>query len=429
MSTERSSPQEESPRGGSPEEGLKIGRALEQARNERGLSLKQAEQATKIRAGYLGALEREDFDVLPAVYVRGSLKTYANFLQLDVEAFSRELKRRQEPQDEPQDATHDDDGPAEDRPERAWPVPGVLAGVFAGFAGAEREEIPEEGETAGGRGVAGPVPFPAGASYLYLGLGALLVLFAVASVLALTLLGNTRTLVAQVREPLASKVEFSADTIPLRAEPFRSAGGRGPESASSGRGPERREEEEDKREKRDGRSEQTEKDKDTDDATQKEFTEPADQETLTVTESPTESYVAQEPQPAVVQASPVATSPSPAASAPSPSRSSTPSSVFSSASSSAPPSSASAPSPVTPPSTPAPSAPAVTGGSTPGGAGETGVPPTVPNGAEMADEIIEAVDAEVYVPAPARGGALQTPGPQASPGPSDEALPGLPNSP
>src|SRR5215216_1144269 len=80
--------------------GLKIGRTLELARKESGLSLKQVEQATKIRTRYLRELERENFDVLPSVYVQGSLKTYANFLGLDGEALTRELKRRQPPDDE-----------------------------------------------------------------------------------------------------------------------------------------------------------------------------------------------------------------------------------------------------------------------------------------------------------------------------------------
>src|SRR5918997_2016817 len=81
---------------------LEIGRTLERARAERGLSLWEVEDATKIRARYLHDLERENFDVLPAVYVLGSLKTYADFLGLDGEALARELKHRQEPtQEEP----------------------------------------------------------------------------------------------------------------------------------------------------------------------------------------------------------------------------------------------------------------------------------------------------------------------------------------
>jgi len=78
--------------------GAKIGRILEQKRKERGLSLEEVEQATKIRKRYLDGLEREDYAVLPAgVYAQGFLKTYANFLGLDGEALSRQLKSRRRP--------------------------------------------------------------------------------------------------------------------------------------------------------------------------------------------------------------------------------------------------------------------------------------------------------------------------------------------
>src|SRR5829696_10259133 len=70
-----------------------IGRLLEQKRKERGLTLEEVEQATKIRKRYLTGLERDDYAILPdAVYVRGFLKTYANYLGLDGDALSRQLK-------------------------------------------------------------------------------------------------------------------------------------------------------------------------------------------------------------------------------------------------------------------------------------------------------------------------------------------------
>jgi len=75
--------------------GLEIGRILESTREKRGLSLQQVEEATKIRTRYLRDLENENFDVLPAVYVLGSLKTYAEYLGLDGAAMTTELKRRQ----------------------------------------------------------------------------------------------------------------------------------------------------------------------------------------------------------------------------------------------------------------------------------------------------------------------------------------------
>jgi cytoskeleton protein RodZ len=79
----------------------KIGQVLEKARKQRGLTLDEVEHATKIRKRYLAGLEREDFGALPdAVYVRGFLKTYANYLGLDGEELSRELKDRRKPRRE-----------------------------------------------------------------------------------------------------------------------------------------------------------------------------------------------------------------------------------------------------------------------------------------------------------------------------------------
>ena len=84
-----------------PDGEVKIGLILEQKRKEKGLSLEEVEQATKIRKRYLHGLERDDYAVLPAgVYALGFLKTYANFLGLDGEALSRQLKSRRKPQRE-----------------------------------------------------------------------------------------------------------------------------------------------------------------------------------------------------------------------------------------------------------------------------------------------------------------------------------------
>src|ERR687893_2349411 len=93
------SDRENSPRAS--ESGFEIGPTLEQARKDRGLSLFEVEQATKIRKRYLVGLEREDYGALPdAVYARGFLKTYANYLGLDGEELSREFKDRRKPRRE-----------------------------------------------------------------------------------------------------------------------------------------------------------------------------------------------------------------------------------------------------------------------------------------------------------------------------------------
>src|ERR671915_1576121 len=79
----------------------KIGRVLERARKDRGLTLEDAEKATKIRRRYLEGLEKDDYTVLPdAVYARGFLKTYANFLGLDGDGLSQELRTRKKPRRE-----------------------------------------------------------------------------------------------------------------------------------------------------------------------------------------------------------------------------------------------------------------------------------------------------------------------------------------
>ena len=180
--------------GTDPHKVSKIGPTLELARKERGLSFKQVEEATKIRAGYLEELERDNFDMLPAVYVQGSLKTYANFLQLDGEALVQELKRRQESRREP--------AYVEPRKEASDP-PTIPLGTAAAVGSKGTTE--DEGD-------AGWTLFPAGIKhYVYLGVGAFLVLVAV--VLAFTLTGDRQPAVSQVREPLISQAPPQATPV------------------------------------------------------------------------------------------------------------------------------------------------------------------------------------------------------------------------
>ncbi len=63
-----------------------LGQVLREAREAKGVSLAEAEDATKIRQKYLQALEEGRYDILPpSVYVRGFLRSYANYLGLDPE--------------------------------------------------------------------------------------------------------------------------------------------------------------------------------------------------------------------------------------------------------------------------------------------------------------------------------------------------------
>ena len=61
-----------------------FGDTLRQARAHKGVTLREAEQATRISRHYLLALEEQHFDQLPAlIYQRGIVKNYASYLDLD----------------------------------------------------------------------------------------------------------------------------------------------------------------------------------------------------------------------------------------------------------------------------------------------------------------------------------------------------------
>ena len=72
-----------------------IGSSLREARLRQGLSFLEIEQATKIRAKHLKALEEEQFELLPAqTYVKGFLRTYAEYLGLDGQLYVDEVNSR-----------------------------------------------------------------------------------------------------------------------------------------------------------------------------------------------------------------------------------------------------------------------------------------------------------------------------------------------
>ena len=67
---------------------------LSAARERKGVDLDRAERDTKIRARYLGALERGDYRDLPgAVYTKGFLRNYALYLGLDPDEVLRQWRQ------------------------------------------------------------------------------------------------------------------------------------------------------------------------------------------------------------------------------------------------------------------------------------------------------------------------------------------------
>ena len=71
---------------------MAIGQKLEEARNRKGISIREASESTKIRGDYLSAFEAGRFDIdLPEVYLRGFIRLYSRFLDLDQEAMLADL--------------------------------------------------------------------------------------------------------------------------------------------------------------------------------------------------------------------------------------------------------------------------------------------------------------------------------------------------
>ena len=61
-----------------------FGETLKQARAHKGVTLKEAEQATRINRNHLAALEDENYAALPPlIYQRGIVRNYAMYLGLD----------------------------------------------------------------------------------------------------------------------------------------------------------------------------------------------------------------------------------------------------------------------------------------------------------------------------------------------------------
>jgi hypothetical protein len=74
---------------------FEIGNSLREARLRQGLDFPDVERGTKIRPKYLRALEDEQFEVLPAqTYVKGFLRSYAEYLGLDGQLYVDEYNSR-----------------------------------------------------------------------------------------------------------------------------------------------------------------------------------------------------------------------------------------------------------------------------------------------------------------------------------------------
>src|SRR5262249_31440878 len=74
---------------------FEIGESLREARLKRGLTPADVQKAIRIRDRYLQALEEERWEVLPGeAYVKGFLRTYADYLGLDGNLYVDEYNNR-----------------------------------------------------------------------------------------------------------------------------------------------------------------------------------------------------------------------------------------------------------------------------------------------------------------------------------------------
>src|ERR671920_27772 len=74
-----------------------IGDQLRETRMRNRIDITEVEQATKIRAKYLRAIENEEWDLLPGpTFVKSFLREYAKYLGLDARLLVEEYKLRYE---------------------------------------------------------------------------------------------------------------------------------------------------------------------------------------------------------------------------------------------------------------------------------------------------------------------------------------------
>ena len=118
-----------------------IGERLEEARKRKGISVREAAELTKIRGDYLQKFESNTFDIgLPPLYVRGFIRTYAKFLELDPERIIGDVdtvlgREGKQPRREHREALGRVDFGSENRaPEAAESATGATTGRSAPMA-------------------------------------------------------------------------------------------------------------------------------------------------------------------------------------------------------------------------------------------------------------------------------------------------------
>src|SRR5436189_2950188 len=107
-----------------------IGSTLRETRIRNKIDISTVEDATKIRAKYLRAIENEEWSVLPGpTYVKTFLRTYAQYLGLDAHLLVDEYSTRFEEPEELELPAFSREQPVRSRVQRAGPPSRLAAGA------------------------------------------------------------------------------------------------------------------------------------------------------------------------------------------------------------------------------------------------------------------------------------------------------------
>ncbi len=81
-------------------QGMKVGHYLQEQREKQGIPLEAVSRRTRINSKHLQALENGEFDDLPCeTFIRGFLRSYAKFLNLDQAEVMAAYLRQKESED------------------------------------------------------------------------------------------------------------------------------------------------------------------------------------------------------------------------------------------------------------------------------------------------------------------------------------------
>lgn len=69
-----------------------LGKKIKDARMKLNLSVKELSEKTKVRQFVIEAIEKEDFSIMPEVYIKSFVKTLCTYLKIEIEAFTPPIK-------------------------------------------------------------------------------------------------------------------------------------------------------------------------------------------------------------------------------------------------------------------------------------------------------------------------------------------------